>query len=55
MYVNSLKYCFRNFINWERKGNFKVIWHIEYTGIYTLQCMLHILSHDSINVTNLKI
>ena len=32
MYANSLKYLFMNYINWERKGNFKFSKIGNYTG-----------------------
>jgi len=33
MYANSLQYLFRKFINWEQKGNIKVI-TVEFEELY---------------------
>ena len=42
MYANSLKYLFRKFINWERKGNFNYLFvHSPLYYAYASSCKKH--------------
>jgi len=51
MYANSVKYFFRKFINWERKGSFKVSsnrQHIINCNVVTVPCLTEVYQHTKV-------